>query len=893
VLLALLGVLAVRAAPGHPWLCALALLAALLPVSELAVGVVNYVLTLFLPPRTLPKPAFRDGIPADCATFVVMPSMLVRPQSAASLLERLEIHYLANPDPPLYFALLTDFADAPVEHRPEDGTYVKAALDGVAELNRRHAAGGPPRFFLFHRRRQWNPAEGCWMGCERKRGKLAEFNRLLRGDRATSYHVCSTDPADLPRVRYVITLDLETQLPRDTARRLIGTLAHPLNRAQIDPQQRRVVAGYGVLQPRISLHIPAANRSRFTRIYATSAGIDPYSAAVSDIYQDLFGAGTFTGKGIYDVDAFEAAVGHTFPDNYILSHDLIEGNYARCGLVTDIELFEDFPARYNAYARREHRWVRGDWQLLPWLGRRVPVGQVCNDLPPPSAGEGRGGEQALPRGGGREKESCPTMPNPLPALERWKILDNLRRSLVPPVLVLWLLLGWSVLPLEGWVVTVLAGAVLALPLLLQVFGTLVHLVRDRSLTPLRDFQGSAPATLGQVVLGAAFLLNQAYLAVDAVARTLLRLWFTRRRLLEWETAAVAERRLGTGLRDFVFCMVQTPLLAVGMALLVGAVRPEALPAAGCFLALWFVSPLVAFWVSQSPRVREKPLCDAERRELHRVARRVWGIFETFVGDGDHWLPPDNYQEEPRGQLAHRTSPTNQGLLLVSTLAAHDLGYLGLPTLLERLEKTCDTLERLERYRGHFYNWYDTLTLQPLQPAYVSTVDSGNLLGSLLTLVHGLDDKVHEPVVGPALKEGLIDTLGVLAECLHGFHPGHDAEAGACYRDLEALVADLARRLQEEPTDLPSWAYWLEGVDGLADRLGAPARRLVGLAHRPPADLDLWAARFAGQVRDGRPTWRRWRRGWGCWPSRRRRSAAKPAPAGGRTRPGAGRPSRAS
>ena len=385
------------------WLSAPLLVIAALPVSELAVAVVNFVTTLWLPPRVLPKLELRNGIPADCAGVVVMPTMLIGPDSAASLLEKLEIHYLANSDPQLRFALLTDFADAPAEHMPEDDDYVRAALEGVAALNERYAQEGPPRFFVFHRRRRWNPVQGCWMGWERKRGKLHEFNQLLRGDPNTTYTIRSSEPSEMPFIRYVITLDADTQLPREAARRLIGTIAHPLNRPgsphpTLPPRVGeggvgggqggwgRVVEGYAVIQPRIGLHFPAATRSRFTRIYGASAGIDPYSAAVSDVYQDLFGAGSFTGKGVYDLDAFEAALGRAFPDNHILSHDLIEGNFARCGLATDIELFDDFPARYHAFARREHRWIRGDWQLLPWLFRTVPTPSPPTPLPPGERG---------------------------------------------------------------------------------------------------------------------------------------------------------------------------------------------------------------------------------------------------------------------------------------------------------------------------------------------------------------------------------------------------------------------------------------------------------------------------------------------------------------------------
>ncbi len=369
------------------WWLPLSVVVLLLPLSELAVGLVNHLLTLLLPPRVLPKLDFKEGIPAEQSTFIVIPSLFARISSAAVLAERLETHYLSNPDASLRFALLTDFTDAPHETMPQDEEMVRDALERVRGLNDRYrdGEGGPDRFFLFHRRRLWNASEGCWMGWERKRGKLLEFNRLLRGARDTSYVVCSAEPSSLPRIRYVITLDADSQMPRDAAGRLVGALAHPLNRPRFDPSVGRVVAGYGVLQPRVSFLLTAATRSRFAALLATSGGIDPYSTAASDAYMDLFGVGTFTGKGIYDVDAFEEATGDKFPENRILSHDLIEGNYARCGLLSDTELFDDFPARYHAYARREHRWVRGDWQLLPWLlGSPSPlVGS-----PSPLMGEG-------------------------------------------------------------------------------------------------------------------------------------------------------------------------------------------------------------------------------------------------------------------------------------------------------------------------------------------------------------------------------------------------------------------------------------------------------------------------------------------------------------------------
>lgn len=783
-----------------PWMLLLVGLAGLLPVSDLAIGLANHLLTLLLPPRTLPRLEFKEGIPPECATFVVMPSMLVRPGSAASLTEKLEIHYLANPDPQLRFALLTDFADAATEHQPEDEDYLRDALQRIAALNRRYAPDGTPRFFLFHRQRQWNSSEGCWMGWERKRGKLDEFNRLLRGDKNTSYTTRSSELDELPRIHYVITLDLDTQLPHETARRLIGTLAHPLNQARFDAQRGRVVEGYGILQPRISFHLPAAQRTRFTRIWVGSAGVDPYSAAVSDIYQDLFGAGTFTGKGIYDVDAFASATGETFPDNHILSHDLIEGNFARCGLVTDIELFDDFPMRYHVYARREHRWIRGDWQLLPWLGRQVPV---------PALG------QRSPRVWRR---------NPLPLLERWKVFDNLRRSLIPPALVLWLVLAWTVLPLPHGLSSMLALLVLALPLVLQIAGTLFHAVKDRSLSGVREFARNGWITAAQVVMNSVALLYQAYLGVDAVIRTLVRLFGTRQHMLEWETAASADRRLGAALGTFCKTMWPATCIALALAALVLLVRPGALYAAGGFLLAWLFSPVLAWWASRDRLVSEKPLRENERRQLGIIARKTWGFFESFVGAEDHWLPPDNFQEEPRYAVAHRTSPTNQGLLLLSTLSAHDLGYLNLGSLLERLERTIETLERLERYNGHFYNWYDTRTLEALPPKYVSTVDSGNLMACLLTLKQGLLEKLDEPLIGSRVQSGLADTLQLMREAWQSLSGLTGTDKEQVHSEIEATFTGLEEATRETPCDLTTWAKWLNGLKERANQILVLARR---------------------------------------------------------------------
>jgi cyclic beta-1,2-glucan synthetase len=821
-ILLLLGVLACAWAAGasSPALL-LAAAAVLLPVSDVAVGLVHYFLTLLMPPRVLPKMDFKEGIPEDCTTFVVVPTLLTSAHGAAELVDRLEVHYLSNPDPRLRFALLTDFVDSPTETRPDEDGYLRDALERIRTLNERY--GESDRFFLCHRRRVWDDAEGRWMGWERKRGKLTEFNRLLRGATDTTYSVISGNLSRLQRVRFVITLDADTRLPRETARRLVATLAHPLNRPQLDPAQGRVVAGYGVLQPRVSFDLLASARSLFSRVLTGSAGLDPYTTAVSDVYQDLFGRGSYTGKGIYDVDAFEAAVGHTFPDNRILSHDLIEGNYARCGLVTDIELLDEFPARYHAYARREHRWIRGDWQILPWLLPNVPA----------------------PAQGGRRR------PNPLPGLERWKILDNLRRSLLPPALVVLLVLGWTVLPGSPWLWTGLGVFVLALPLELSLLTGVAGLLRAGSwMLQLHDLRTSLGATAGQCLLSIAFLAEQARLCLDAIVRTLYRMVVSKKLLLEWETAAAAEGRLGTGVAHFWSVMWPGSVLAALMGGLLAFLWPAGILAAAPILLTWLVSPIVAWWVSRPRQIAEAPLNEAERRALRRVARKTWHFFERFVGPEDHWLPPDNYQEDPKGQVAHRTSPTNQGLYLVSTLAAHDLGYVSLTALAAQLERTFDTFDRLERFNGHFYNWYDTRTLAVLPAPYVSTVDSGNLLASLLVLRQGLREKAEGAWDEVAIRSGLADTLRLAAEALAEIEPPTSAPEDV-FRPLQKTVAELEQTLAEPAADLATWEVLLQRLGAGATRLIEQAQALGHELGQAPEDLLRWANCFADQITDFR------------------------------------------
>jgi len=685
----------------------------LVPASQVAIAFTQRLAARLVPPRPLPRLDLTSGIPDDARTLVVVPTLLTSVRGVEELVEHVEVLALGNLDPRIHFAILGDYVDAAAREMPEDAAILAAARSGVEALNARLGEGRGDRFFLFHRARQWNAGEGTWMGWERKRGKLEELNRLLRGATDTSFDVQVGDLAILPSVRYCITLDSDTRLPRDAAKKLVGIIAHPLNRPHFDPTCGRVTEGYAILQPRVSVTTSSAAGSLFARIFAGHTGVDPYTTAVSDTYQDLFAEGNFTGKGLYDVDAFMAALDGRVPDNALLSHDLFEGVHARTALVTDVEVVDDYPSSVLAHARRQHRWARGDWQILAWLLPFVPT-----------------------RAGLRR--------NRLPLISRWKIFDNLRRSGVAPATVALLVAAWTVLPGSPllWTAAVLAGIAFPIyPLALEALSGPPR--RQPWRIFLRELSEDTKTALARITLQLTFLANDAYEMAHAILVTLSRLALTQRRLLEWETAAASAARgadlaRATGPRSFLVAMAASPAIAVASLLVVSfARRPGALLAAAPALALWAVAPLVAYRLSQ-PIARERPELGADDRQLLLdLARRTWRYFETFMGAEDHGLPPDNFQEVPDARVAHRTSPTNIGMGLLSTLAAHDLGFIQTPELAERIDATLTTMEGLERVEGHLFNWYDTLSLAPLPPRYVSTVDSGNLAGALIVISEGL------------------------------------------------------------------------------------------------------------------------------------------------------------
>ena len=768
--------------PAGNWaFCVFALLA-IIPSLDAAIAVVNTDVTNRYGAIILPSLELSDGVPANLRTMIVVPTLLTSRITIMEQVERLEVHQLANADADLCFALLSDWTDAATETVPGDGELLEIATEAIAELNRRYgAAPGGDRFLLLHRRRLWNDGEGKWIGWERKRGKLHEFNRLLRGAADTSFVSKDGRPPVVPAgVRYVIILDADTRLPRGAARRLIGKMAHPLNRPTLDPRSGRVIEGYAVLQPRVTPCLPTGREgSRYQRVFSNLNGMDPYASAVSDVYQDLFGEGSYCGKGIYDVDLFEAALAGRIPENALLSHDLLEGIFARAGLVSDIEVIDEFPARYDVAAGRQHRWARGDWQLLPWI---LGWGWASN--------------------GDRRHRS-------IPLVGRWKMIDNLRRSLSAPGSFLALLAGWTLPFASAEIWTAFIVTTMAIPALLPVLTgiaprRLVHSKRAH----LRAVGADLKLALSQIVLLVTFLAHQAWGMSDAILRTLFRLIVSRRHLLEWVTAAQAKGSPRLDLVGFYRQMAGSVGLAIVAMVLIAWVAPRSWPLATPFVLLWLLSPAVARWISlPSTPSTHKPLAISDRRSLRLIARRTWRFFETFVTAEDHMLPPDNFQEEPAPTIAHRTSPTNLGLYLLSVVAARDFGWIGMLETVERLEATLASMNRLERFKGHFYNWYGTLDLRPLDPKYISSVDSGNLAAHLIALWNACGEMARHPMTTPRWLVGIEDSVELMRESLQGFSD-HPERAARKHLDdaLEILTASLrqppstplalARRLKE-------------------------------------------------------------------------------------------------
>ncbi|GBE14033.1 N,N'-diacetylchitobiose phosphorylase [bacterium BMS3Abin14] len=799
----------------NPAYLAILVLLSLVPASQFGVQVVNYLVTRLLPPRKLPKMFFQKrGIPDEFRTLVVVPVLLTDRAGAMSDLESLEIRYKANPDHNLVFGLFTDFVDHVEPHREDDEELFSVAEKGLERLNNRY---GSNRFYLFHREREWAESEDRYMGWERKRGKLEDLNRLICGEspRNGRQIVRVGDPDRLSDIRYVITLDSDTQLPHGTGARLIETMAHPLNRPVIDPVKMVVRSGYAVIQPRVSTSLPSATGTLFSRLFTNPVGTDPYTTAVSDVYQDLTGEGSYLGKGIYDPKVLQQVLRNRFPDGRLLSHDLVEGAYARVGLATDIELFDEFPADYHSYCFRTHRWIRGDWQIAQWCLSKVPV-----------------------KDGRREK-------NPLSAMARWKFFDNLRRSLLPVASVPFLAAAWLMSPAAGFLCSGFVG-LLYMSAFMANLSTWLTSNRDVRKNILRSFRHDLNRSLAEI----AIMVHQAGLAADAILRVLYRRFVSHKGLLRWTTAQMAKTKAKKHMHEFFSQVMGNAFLAFLMIAAIWLRDPLSLVPAAPFLALWLVSPIIIWRMDLTVMGKQRMFSRREALVLRKIARKTWRIFDDFVGTGTHWLPPDNYQISHVDEIAPRTSPTNIGLYLLTVLAAGDFGFITLDEVSQRLRNTHSTLKQLKRYEGHLFNWYDVATLRPLMPGYVSTVDSGNFIGSLWTLEHGLKELMDEPIIGPRTFRGIHDTVLILGDALRD--AGLTSKFGKTITELMELTGDphdelegMIRGIREIAA--PSGKMVL-GLRAEVDRYPQMHyRKLDDEELNPVEDAAYWAARVDSQI----------------------------------------------
>jgi cyclic beta-1,2-glucan synthetase len=744
---------------GIGWLICIAMLS-VISASQPAIHFINWLITLLIRPAMLPRMDYAGGLPAHARTLVVVPAMLRNAEEVMQLVNMLEIRYLANKGPHIHFGLLTDFRDAPRQSMPEDDALLQLVQEKIEGLNKKYHSLDSSLFFLFHRPRRWNRHDGTWMGYERKRGKLEELNALLRGN-DKGFCIITGKRELFPFIKYVITLDADTQLPRDAAWKMVGGMAHPLNRAILDLKKQQVMHGYGMLQPRVSVSMPEAGTSFYAKMHAHDHGIDPYTRASSDVYQDLFDEGSFIGKGIYEVDIFMQSTRGRFPENRILSHDLLEGCYARAGLLSDVVLYEQHPVSYQADVKRRHRWIRGDWQIAPWAFSFMKPG--------------------------------------LSPLSRWKILDNLRRSLVPAALLLLMVLGWTVLQQPVFWAVWSIGVIFfpALVAFASALGRNIRYLftkmywRDAVKASSRSFVQSAHALV--------CMPHEAFYSMDAVLRTLWRVMVSKRNLLEWEPSQTVRPAAEQGAVRVYFSMWASPLIALALAVYAMTVLP-----AGFFLilamaAVWISAPVLTYIINRTGDVSSSGLSLQQQTFLRVRARKTWAFFEEFVGPHDNWLPPDHFQEYPVKRIAHRTSPTNIGLSLLAGLAARDMGYITSGQLITRTGHTMHTLAQMERYHGHFYNWYDTQSLKPIAPKYISTVDSGNLAGHLLTFRQGLLEIPHQEIFDPVLLQGLRDLATLISKKDHTF------------QSLEQLTSALDNAWHSPPSGLREVMELISGL----------------------------------------------------------------------------------
>jgi len=657
-----------------------------LPITETTKSLRDNIVLQYLSPVQLPRLDMSAGVPASGKTVCVVSALLTNRESGEKTAKNLESFMLSNRSggKNLSFGILADLPESSTAVTEKDGAIIASAKESIEALNKKYGGG----FYLFLRPRTEDKKRHRYEGFERKRGAVLALSKLLMGEES-ELNIAAGDAHALNGTRFIITLDSDTRPYPDSLTELIGAMLHPLNAPVLDTERGIVTEGHGILQPRMSTTLNSASATDFSRVFAGLGGSEPYSVLCGELYMDLFHRGGFAGKGIIDAKCLAVCSDKHIPSGKILSHDAPEGAYLRGGLISDLEFSDSFPASPISYYRRAHRWIRGDWQNAGFIFKKSSL---------------------------------------LPDIERFRLCDSLRRSLVPVMTFLSIFLG--LLFLKKGLILAAAAALLALcTRLLIALTEYSSLVRknSRGRYHSRLISGLSAAFM-QTFIRLWLLPYEAWISLSAIALSLWRMLFSHRNLLQWETSAQADlkkRSLAAYVLNMWLCIISGAVLFIFSASVLAK-------AAGLF---WLTAPLCTLALSL-PSKSERTLSREDKSFLLGCAEDIWRYFESFCTAEENYLPPDNFQEQPPVGLAHRTSPTNIGLALVSALSALDLG-IDRGKALSIIGGMVDTLEKLPKWHGHFYNWYDTLSLRPLSPRYVSTVDSGNLCASLITLKNGL------------------------------------------------------------------------------------------------------------------------------------------------------------
>lgn len=666
-----------------------------IPISEIYIQILNYILGKIVKPKILPKLDFTEGIPEKYKTVVVIPTIIGNKEKVKELFRKLEVYYLANKSENLYFALLGDCTSSKNEKETFDEEVIKAGIEEVKILNEKY---GKDKFSFLYRNRTWNTGEQCYLGWERKRGLLCQFNEyLVDGTNKFRTNTMNRDK----NIKYVITLDADTNLSLETAKQLIGTMAHILNKPVLDEHKNVIIDGHALIQPRVGIDLVSSRKSLFTKIYAGAGGIDSYANAISDVYQDNFDEGIFTGKGIYDVKLFHKILCDEIPENKVLSHDLLEGSYLRCGLASDILWLDGTPFKYSSYVSRSHRWTRGDWQICGWLRNTIEIKSGAKKI------------------------------NPLNKLSKFKILDNLRRSLVPIATILLILItavNFAITKKYMWWLGAFALISYSISSILDIVNYIIFKksINAEFISAHKNIVKVISGIKASIIRGfleISFLPSKAYMMLNAISKTIYRLCVTKQNLLEWMTSEEAEKQSKNDLGSYYKTMLANSIIGVGLI-------ATAIISPNWYLILlgiiFLIGPFLAYYISQEQKEKEK-IASQEKEYILEIGKRTWQFFSDSINQENNFLPPDNYQEDRKEKIAHRTSSTNIGLGLLAVVSAYDLKYIKIDKCLEILEKMLQTIEKMQKWDGHLYNWYNTVNLEPLMPRYISTVDSGNFV----------------------------------------------------------------------------------------------------------------------------------------------------------------------